>query len=92
MSITKNLVTYHLCIFTLNRPYIINHQVDKKPDESSLAKAATANSEYEKLLGYCTSGGGKRGMERHTVKNKKIFVRERIARYIHIHLVASGQL
>ena len=54
--------------------------MDKKPDESSLARAASANSEYEKLLGYCTSGGGKRGMERHTVKNKKVFVRERIAR------------
>ena len=59
---------------------MIIHQVKKKPDETSLAKAATANSEYEKLLAYCTSGGGKRGMERHTVKNKKVFVRERIAR------------
>ena len=56
--------------------------MDKKPDETSLSKAATANSEYEKLLAYCTSGGGKRGMERHTVKNKKVFVRERIARYV----------
>ena len=57
-----------------------DYQVDQKPDESSQSRAASANSEYEKLLAYCTSGGGKRGMERHTVKNKKVFVRERIAR------------
>ncbi len=45
---------------------------------ASESRAKAANEAHEKLSAYCRAGGGKRGMERHTVKNKKVFVRERI--------------